>query len=1821
MPAVQSLRHLAPLSPPETDQESYHTHHGASSFLGAGVELDGNAYAGHSLGATPERSRLQPRRTSTLSYQNSNARDLRDRSHARSSRNLVVVIPPPDFPLDQGQLGNVLSMGPRHRLSQGILMPLFPSMYSQLNAIAREYNFPSTVGLCLYFHITENGITMTPRISDDSWQYLFGHLFEARSPAGGHQLPIGGSIEFDIDLNKARWFDAWVSGTMRDIDPPIPLPAPSRSSSAHHWRGDSRTTNAEDQQAADERYDISGSQTLATNSRPATLRHLPKKLSLVDRLESQAQNVAPRSHILPDSPPMTQTAHALSPIPQSAIPQTAKAELERRVNWWRANAQLDPASMAEAYQPVPDSAVAVTMAVMDEYALEREIREEINLADYTWSVTSAGPPSPAPESPLSPYRLPSVHIDRRANGSVPLTPSTATSWGPPDEDWYSVVSSISRLPSPDLGERMIEDTEAPRRKAVWGTSFGWRFASTWQKVYPYAVEQAKSAVRVQLPSGGLTPQYPNLVIYPAAYPHLSIYPSLVLEDLKSFGRPTWGSSFGWQRQTTWRKVWPYSTETAPAPVPVRLLGSGKLGSNYPNLCIYPAAYPHFDIYPACGIAVNTLEPVSVVLKGSSGLVSHYPNLVIYPAAYPHFEIYPLAINAPNVMESSPVSIRLYGTGGLSSLYPNIVIYPAVYPNFDIYPACAIEENRWEPVTVTLKGLGGLVPHYPNLVTYPAAYPHLEIYPPATNGLKAKESGKATVRLYASDSILSVYPNVVIYPAVYPHLDLYPAAMIITDTILQKQLSAHLVNASGLASHYPNLVIYPAAYPNMDIYPTRESRKAKASNAVWGTSFGWQAAKTWLKVYPLNAADKSSAATYQEHSPSAAGSVAIWGSSFGWMQAKTWRGVWPLSHGQKGGVLDGVNLASEYPNMVIYRAAYPFFDIYPETQTDNAVVSKQFAVWGTSFGWENAATWRAVWPTSAGATKTKGVPSVKLPGSNGLSSAYPNLVIYPAAYPHFDIYPAVIMNAEVDAIEAAQVSQRVDLVPHYPNLKIYPTAYPHFDLYPPFAKAVIEAERSKGQSNLRRRRIEAWRAKTAAQVGLAALLANNHIWEADEPLELNLAEYAWSVTSAGPPSPPLDSPSSPDRLPSVHVERRMKGSVLLTPSTATSWGPLDDDWYSDVASIERLPSPDLGQRMLDDVENPEPLQVAVWPFVWPFFQASVRNSSSKESGIFVPEYPNLVIYPVAYPNFDIYPAWAKARALTNQNTEPLARINCYPVLDIYPAVYPHFNIYPSVDSQIKAPLETTAIVPSKQVQVTLAPTYPNFNLYPACYPYNLDYIYPGTTMPEEVDTSVKIPSAYPWLVIYQSVYPFVTPYPAFTAEISRPPKPAPQLPPTPVPAWRSFSVKLPTPYPTLDLYPAVYPWNLESIYPSVTVDDYFGISVQLPSRYPWLNIYSAVYPFVQPYPSVAGVSDSQTDLPGSLHSEEYEVAKGFLLLSKLKPIDSISLCNQYETMSLYPAAYPYFDLYPAPLIMEPYRGPIAQPGANNGWGTARLQATQTTRRQRRTHAELHASVSRSLEKRPVRPAKTHHQLHDDVFQDGVVWTPSGYMQDLTYLTEKKREETPREARRRPPPINEASTPRPLRSRSGTVTVRSPDNVVFPLGQPPPIPPLRVRSPGVPSPPSAAVSESPMPRTPPSNTPTRTAGSRLSQAVKSFMPVVQRRNSSAALKSPTAEEHKERAKDRQSPTRFLSLVDRRPAAVPPLPTSSPSEILNRTPHASQRRESLVLQRARAYEQSTVNQSPGSGGIKGTLSQFPLPPLPPIPTMPELAESIEKSKVTFA
>jgi hypothetical protein len=68
------------------------------------------------------------RRVSTLAYHNSPLRDPRERPNPRQSRWLIIVIPPPSIVQDHGPLGHTLTSGPSQRLSQGIVMPLQPTV-------------------------------------------------------------------------------------------------------------------------------------------------------------------------------------------------------------------------------------------------------------------------------------------------------------------------------------------------------------------------------------------------------------------------------------------------------------------------------------------------------------------------------------------------------------------------------------------------------------------------------------------------------------------------------------------------------------------------------------------------------------------------------------------------------------------------------------------------------------------------------------------------------------------------------------------------------------------------------------------------------------------------------------------------------------------------------------------------------------------------------------------------------------------------------------------------------------------------------------------------------------------------------------------------------------------------------------------------------------------------------------------------------------------------------------------------------------------------------------------------------------------------------------------------------------------------------------------------------------------------------------------------------------------------------------------------------------------------------------------------------------
>lgn len=369
-------------------------------------------------------------------------------------------------------------------------------MSGQIGAIAREFSFPSTSGLCLYLHTNVEGMATMPRISDEAWQMLWAAYFEPRSPTTGGspgQLPISGRIEFDIDLRKARWYDTWLGSGRRDlVDVPVSV-TPSRPQSVSHWRGDSRTTFLDDQQ--DDQNDSTSMLTIARGPgrTQGGSRHIPRKLSLLDRVEAfslrSGSKLNPRNLSPPSPGPLSRDAVAaaaiavgsvlaLSPVAQEDEPKSARKDINMLVNSWRESASLAASPMAATGQTSLDPANMPNdlPLVEDELAAT----EELNLDDFAWSVSSLGPlddeyDDADERASLESWRLPSVHMDRRIAASVCLTPTTATSWGPIwDSDYeYDDAAADADLYwtsySPDLGERMIEDCPpTPTTATSWG---------------------------------------------------------------------------------------------------------------------------------------------------------------------------------------------------------------------------------------------------------------------------------------------------------------------------------------------------------------------------------------------------------------------------------------------------------------------------------------------------------------------------------------------------------------------------------------------------------------------------------------------------------------------------------------------------------------------------------------------------------------------------------------------------------------------------------------------------------------------------------------------------------------------------------------------------------------------------------------------------------------------------------------------------------------------------------------------------------------------------------------------------------------------------------------------------------------------------------------------------------------------------------------------------------------------------------------------------------------------------------------------------------
>lgn len=438
-------------------------------------------------------------------------------------------------------------------------------MYAQLNVIAKEFNFPSTVGICLYLQHTDNGITVKPRISDETWAHLWNNVLDAPNPPSSG-LPIYGKVEFDIDIRYARWYASWIA-SVHHTDQQVPSTAPSLT----HFREDSRNTLGEEQNDDD---------VYAPRSAPSA-RHIPRKLSLLDRLESfstrsESQPV-PRPPVTTPPENIPSTSQTLSPIFQEDEPQTAKLILEKKVQSWRASAKLAPTALAARGQISLEPANMPNSMDID-IASNSDIEAEFNLEDYSWSVSSAGPNDYDPESPLSSdYRLPSVHLADRLEGSVCLTPSVCTSFGPSDYTLSPLSEAEFRPFSPDLAHRMYEDAPlTPTTATSWGPASV--YFSPVQSEYTPSIDLGQRAV-FSWPATPSTSTSWGPNSWPPSPTMVSRPPSVHLGDRGEYSRPVTPSTAPiplsyplpnashrefdvespLHSQGPWRHVWPYTS--------------------------------------------------------------------------------------------------------------------------------------------------------------------------------------------------------------------------------------------------------------------------------------------------------------------------------------------------------------------------------------------------------------------------------------------------------------------------------------------------------------------------------------------------------------------------------------------------------------------------------------------------------------------------------------------------------------------------------------------------------------------------------------------------------------------------------------------------------------------------------------------------------------------------------------------------------------------------------------------------------------------------------------------------------------------------------------------------------------------------------------------------------------------------------------------------------------------------------------------------------------------------------------------------------------
>jgi len=162
------------------------------------------------------------------------------------SRFLLHVVPPNFLPSDDEYdnrpdptASSVSVASYRSQFRRGTLIPLYPTLNSQLGAIAREYGLPSTGGLVLYLVHTsssQGGAADGPRISEEIWKLLWFRALQAERQDSQPRAPSsltfrsGRSTPSSPLTGIGREFAQSYGTTPRTATGTYPYPSPSASS-------------------------------------------------------------------------------------------------------------------------------------------------------------------------------------------------------------------------------------------------------------------------------------------------------------------------------------------------------------------------------------------------------------------------------------------------------------------------------------------------------------------------------------------------------------------------------------------------------------------------------------------------------------------------------------------------------------------------------------------------------------------------------------------------------------------------------------------------------------------------------------------------------------------------------------------------------------------------------------------------------------------------------------------------------------------------------------------------------------------------------------------------------------------------------------------------------------------------------------------------------------------------------------------------------------------------------------------------------------------------------------------------------------------------------------------------------------------------------------------------------------------------------------------------------------------------------------------------------------------------------------------------------